>query len=169
MRIAREEIFRPVLTVIAYHDEDEAVAIANDSDYGLAGSVFTTDTDRGLAIAARIHTGTFGINQGYIMDPLASFGGVKAADTGANSAARASTATSAPSPSRAPDTACSRHGVGLSRILLVCKRAEPFECLFVGRTWDRKSDPERLPGRTGDGEGLEVESDGPDERVVETA
>ena len=45
MRIAREEIFGPVLTVIPYRDEDDAVAIANDSDYGLAGAVFTADSD----------------------------------------------------------------------------------------------------------------------------
>ncbi|MGB3351824.1 MAG: aldehyde dehydrogenase [Mycobacterium sp.] len=77
MRIAREEIFGPVLTVIAYRDESDAVQIANDSDYGLAGSVFTADADRGLAIATRIRSGCFGINQGYIMDPLAPFGGVK--------------------------------------------------------------------------------------------
>ncbi|MCX5044733.1 aldehyde dehydrogenase [Aldersonia sp. NBC_00410] len=77
MRIAREEIFGPVLTVIPYRDEEDAVAIANDSDYGLAGSVFTADVERGLGVAARIHTGTFGINQGYTMDPFAPFGGVK--------------------------------------------------------------------------------------------
>lgn len=77
MRIAREEIFGPVLTVIPYRDEDEAVAIANDSDYGLAGSVFTADPDRGTAIASRIRTGTVGVNQGYPMDPFAPFGGVK--------------------------------------------------------------------------------------------
>jgi acyl-CoA reductase-like NAD-dependent aldehyde dehydrogenase len=82
MRIAREEIFGPVLTVIPYADEDDAVAIANDSDYGLAGSVFTEDTDRGLAVAARIRTGTFGVNQGYTMDPFAPFGGVKASGYG---------------------------------------------------------------------------------------
>ena len=82
MRIAREEIFGPVITVIPYRDEDDAVAIANDSDYGLAGSVWTADTDRGLAIARRIRTGTFGVNQGYTMDPFAPFGGVKASGYG---------------------------------------------------------------------------------------
>lgn len=77
MRIAREEIFGPVLTVIGYRDEDEAVAIANDSDFGLAGSVWTADTDRGVSVAERVQTGTFGVNQGYTMDPFAPFGGVK--------------------------------------------------------------------------------------------
>ncbi|OMB86302.1 aldehyde dehydrogenase, partial [Mycolicibacterium conceptionense] len=77
MRIAREEIFGPVLTVIGYRDEDEAIAIANDSDYGLAGSVWTADTDRGISVAERVQTGTFGVNQGYTMDPFAPFGGIK--------------------------------------------------------------------------------------------
>lgn len=77
MRIAREEIFGPVLTVIPYEDERDAIAIANDSDYGLAGSVWTADTDRGIRIAEQVRTGTFGVNQGYTMDPFAPFGGVK--------------------------------------------------------------------------------------------
>lgn len=82
MRIAREEIFGPVITVIPYRDEEQAVEIANDSDYGLAGSVWGNDTDRALAVATRIHTGTLGINQGYTMDPFAPFGGVKASGYG---------------------------------------------------------------------------------------
>lgn len=82
MRIAREEIFGPVLTVIGYRDEADAVAIANDSDYGLAGSVWTADTTRGLGVAAQIKTGTFGVNQGYTMDPFAPFGGVKGSGYG---------------------------------------------------------------------------------------
>lgn len=77
MRIAQEEIFGPVLTVIGYSDDAEAVALANDSGYGLAGSVWTADTDRGLGIAGQVKTGTFGVNQGYTMDPFAPFGGVK--------------------------------------------------------------------------------------------
>lgn len=82
MRVAREEIFGPVITVIPYHDEDDAIAIANDSDYGLAGSVWTADTDRGLSIAARVRSGTLGVNQGYTMDPFAPFGGVKGSGYG---------------------------------------------------------------------------------------
>ncbi len=82
MRIAREEIFGPVLGVIAYRDEDEAVRLANDSDYGLSGSVWTADVDRGLAVARRVRTGTFGVNQPYSMDPAAPFGGVKASGFG---------------------------------------------------------------------------------------
>jgi aldehyde dehydrogenase (NAD+) len=66
-KIAREEIFGPVVTITPYGDDDDAVRIANDSDYGLAGTVWTTDDSRGLEVARRIQTGTVGIN-GYLAD-----------------------------------------------------------------------------------------------------
>lgn len=82
MRIAREEIFGPVLTVLTYRDLDHAVQLADDTEYGLSGSVWTPDIDRGLEVAQRIRSGTFGINQAYSMDPHAPFGGVKASGIG---------------------------------------------------------------------------------------
>jgi acyl-CoA reductase-like NAD-dependent aldehyde dehydrogenase len=82
MRIGREEIFGPVLTVIPYGSDDEAVCLANDSEYGLAGSVFMTDLERGFGVATRVRSGTFGVNEGYIMDPIAPFGGVKSSGYG---------------------------------------------------------------------------------------
>lgn len=81
MRIAREEIFGPVLVVIPFDDVDDAIAIANDSEFGLAGSVWTVDAERGLDVGRRIRTGTFGIN-GYAPDPLMPFGGFKASGIG---------------------------------------------------------------------------------------
>jgi aldehyde dehydrogenase (NAD+) len=81
MRIAREEIFGPVIAVIPYDDEKQAVKIANDSEYGLAGSVWTTDMDKGMDIARRVRAGTFGVNQ-YTMDFIAPFGGYKASGIG---------------------------------------------------------------------------------------
>ncbi len=81
MRIAQEEIFGPVLSVIPYDDDADAVRLANDSSYGLAGSVFTSDPERGLAVARSVRTGTFGIN-GYAPDPMAPFGGFKASGIG---------------------------------------------------------------------------------------
>ncbi|EME57378.1 betaine-aldehyde dehydrogenase [Rhodococcus ruber BKS 20-38] len=80
-RIAREEIFGPVVTVIPYSDEDEAIAMANDSDFGLAGSVWTADEAHGIEIARRVRTGTFGVNY-YVNDFDAPFGGVKASGIG---------------------------------------------------------------------------------------
>ena len=80
-RIAQEEIFGPVLTITPYDDEDEAVEIANDSEYGLGGTVWTTDEERGLALASRIHSGTVGVNH-YALDLDAPFGGVKSSGLG---------------------------------------------------------------------------------------
>jgi acyl-CoA reductase-like NAD-dependent aldehyde dehydrogenase len=82
MRIAREEIFGPVLTVIPHDGDDDAVRLANDSDYGLSGSVWTADGARGLDVARRVRTGSFGVNGPYSMDPAAPFGGVKASGIG---------------------------------------------------------------------------------------
>jgi betaine-aldehyde dehydrogenase len=77
MTIAREEIFGPVLVVLPYRTEDEAVAIANDSIYGLGGAVYTSDPDRGLAIASRVRTGTCAINSGLPAGGGGPFGGYK--------------------------------------------------------------------------------------------
>lgn len=81
MVIAREEIFGPVVCVIPYDDEAEAVRIANDSDFGLAGSVWTRDVPHGLDIATRVRTGTYGINM-YMLDISTPFGGFKQSGVG---------------------------------------------------------------------------------------
>ena len=81
MRIAREEIFGPVVSVIRYSDVDEAVAIADDSDYGLAGSVWTQDTEAAIAIAKKIRTGGMSIN-GAAPDLMSPFGGFKQSGIG---------------------------------------------------------------------------------------
>ncbi len=81
MAIARDEIWGPVVTVIPYESEAEAVAIANDSRYGLAGSVWTDDPERGLEVARRARVGTFGVNL-YVPDIGAPWGGRKASGMG---------------------------------------------------------------------------------------
>ena len=81
MRIAREEIFGPVLAVIPYDDVEDAVRIANDSEYGLSGSVWSADVECGLDIARRVRTGTYTVN-GFAMEFSAPFGGFKASGLG---------------------------------------------------------------------------------------
>ena len=76
MRIAQEEIFGPVLCLMAYRDEDEAVRIANGTQYGLAGAVWSASAERALAVARLLRTGRVDIN-GAAFNPLAPTGGVK--------------------------------------------------------------------------------------------
>ena len=81
MRIAREEIFGPVLALIPYDDERDAISIANDSDYGLSGSVWSADPQHGLDVARRVRTGTYTVN-GFSMEFSAPFGGYKSSGIG---------------------------------------------------------------------------------------
>ena len=76
MTIAQEEIFGPVLAIMPYEDEEDAVRIANDTIYGLAGGVWSADEERAKRVAARIRTGQVEINGGAF-NPLAPFGGYK--------------------------------------------------------------------------------------------
>lgn len=76
MTIAREEIFGPVLGVIPYDDVDDAIAISNDSAFGLGGVVYTEDHDRGVEVARRIESGSIGVNR-YGVDYNAPYGGYK--------------------------------------------------------------------------------------------
>ena len=81
MIIAQEEIFGPVLSILPYGDEDEAVAIANSTIYGLAGAVFSSDTDRAVAVARRLRTGQVDVNGGAF-NPVAPFGGYRQSGNG---------------------------------------------------------------------------------------
>ncbi|MEV6232501.1 aldehyde dehydrogenase family protein [Saccharopolyspora shandongensis] len=81
MTIARQEIFGPVLTVVPFTDEDEAVRMANDSEYGLGAGVYTSDVRRAFRVAKRIRTGTVGIN-GFQVEPHLPFGGYKQSGLG---------------------------------------------------------------------------------------
>ena len=81
MTIAQEEIFGPVLSIIGYEDEDDAVRIANNSAFGLSGGVWSGDTDRAIRVARRIRTGQVSINNGAF-NPAAPFGGYKQSGIG---------------------------------------------------------------------------------------
>jgi aldehyde dehydrogenase (NAD+) len=82
MTIAQEEIFGPVLAVIPYEDDDDAVRIANNSAYGLSGSVSSASLDRAMAVARRIRTGTVSVNGGAWFGPDSPFGGYRQSGVG---------------------------------------------------------------------------------------
>ena len=82
MRIAQEEIFGPVLVLIPFHDDDDAVRIANDSEYGLSGGVTSASEDRALAVARRIRSGTVSVNGGVYYNAASPFGGYKGSGVG---------------------------------------------------------------------------------------
>jgi acyl-CoA reductase-like NAD-dependent aldehyde dehydrogenase len=80
--IAQDEIFGPVLSVIKYKDIEDAIHMANDSNYGLGGAVFSRDIPKAISIAKRIRTGTVWINDYHLLNPLAPFGGYKQSGVG---------------------------------------------------------------------------------------
>ncbi|MGC7101455.1 aldehyde dehydrogenase family protein [Amycolatopsis lurida] len=80
--IAQEEVFGPVLSVLPYDDDDDAVRIANNSRYGLSGAVYSADEERAVALARRIRTGTLSINGGNFFSPSTPFGGYKQSGIG---------------------------------------------------------------------------------------
>ena len=84
-RVAQEEIFGPVLVVIPHDGDDDAVALANDSAYGLSGSVWGGDRDRAVGVANRIRTGTIGVNGGLWFSPDVPFGGYRQSGVGRES------------------------------------------------------------------------------------
>ncbi|MEU4317023.1 NAD-dependent succinate-semialdehyde dehydrogenase [Nocardia sp. NPDC024068] len=81
-RILREEVFGPVAPIVAFDTEEEGLAAANDTEYGLVSYVYTRDLDRALRVAEGLETGMVGVNRGVISDPAAPFGGVKASGFG---------------------------------------------------------------------------------------
>ena len=82
MRIAQEEIFGPVLVVIPHDGADDAVRLANESDYGLCGSVYGGDDEQALAVARRVRTGTYMVNTAIPIDVATPFGGYKSSGIG---------------------------------------------------------------------------------------
>jgi succinate-semialdehyde dehydrogenase/glutarate-semialdehyde dehydrogenase len=81
-RVLREEIFGPVAPIRAFDDEEEVVALANGTEFGLAGYVYTSVFDRAIRVAEALETGMVGLNQGRVSNPMAPFGGVKQSGLG---------------------------------------------------------------------------------------
>ncbi len=82
MRVAQEEIFGPVLVVMSFEDDDEVIELANESEYGLAGAVWTQDINRALNIARAIKTGRVWVNTYHELPAHAPFGGYKKSGIG---------------------------------------------------------------------------------------
>jgi succinate-semialdehyde dehydrogenase/glutarate-semialdehyde dehydrogenase len=80
--VCGEEIFGPVAPVISFHTEAEAIAMANNTEYGLVSYVYTADLARGLRVAEALESGMVGLNRGLVSDPAAPFGGVKQSGIG---------------------------------------------------------------------------------------
>ncbi len=81
-KLLKEEIFGPVAPIVSFRDEDEAVALANDTEFGLASYVYSSDLARAMRVAQRIESGVVGINRGLVSDPAAPFGGSKLSGLG---------------------------------------------------------------------------------------
>jgi succinate-semialdehyde dehydrogenase/glutarate-semialdehyde dehydrogenase len=81
-RLLREEIFGPVAPIVTFTDEDEAVAAANDTEFGLVAYVYTRDITRALRVIEKLDTGMVGLNRGIVSNPAAPFGGVKQSGVG---------------------------------------------------------------------------------------
>ena len=80
--ILREEIFGPVAPIVTFESEDEAIRLANDTEFGLVSYVYTGDLSRGLRVSERLESGMVGLNRGLVSDPAAPFGGVKQSGVG---------------------------------------------------------------------------------------
>ena len=78
----RDEIFGPVAALQTFNDEDEVIARANDTEYGLVAYIYTADMARGMALSERLEFGMVGLNRGLVSDPAAPFGGVKQSGLG---------------------------------------------------------------------------------------
>jgi succinate-semialdehyde dehydrogenase/glutarate-semialdehyde dehydrogenase len=78
----REEIFGPVAPIVIFDDEDEAIRLANDTEYGLVAYLYTSDLTTGMRVTERLEAGMVGLNRGLVSDPAAPFGGVKQSGIG---------------------------------------------------------------------------------------